>query len=176
MNQRECTTMRVVPLIFEADARASQGMRNEVKGRCLAPASEFLPFAMATDEGPYHGGARSAPPPLAYFVTGLVTCFLTQMRAFAPTVGVVLDDITVHARVEWEAHLDGSAPYTAHGRAIFLDMEIDSAAGLDTLRELVGVASRACYVEALLAAPPRHRLERGGHLIEMDQPATEAVS
>lgn len=168
--------MRVVPLIFEADARPGEGMRTEVEGRCLAPAQEFLPFAMATDEGPYHGGARSAPPPLAYFVTGLATCFLTQMRAFAPMVGVVLNDITVQARVEWEAHLDGNAPYTAHGRAIFLDMEIDSPAGLDTLRALVGVASRACYVEALLAAPPRHRLKRDGHLVEMDQHATEPVS
>lgn len=168
--------MRVVPVIFEADARAAEGMRNEVEGRCLAPAREFLPFAMATDEGPFHGGARSAPPPLAYFITGLATCFLTQMRAFAPTLGVVLDDISVRARVEWEAHLEGTAPYTAHGRAVFLDIEIDSASGLDQLRELVGVASRACYVEALLAAPVRHRLRRASELVEMDQLYAGATS
>lgn len=168
--------MRVVPLIFEADARAGDGMRNEVEGRCLAPAREFLPFTMATDEGPYHGGARSAPPPLAYFITGLATCFLTQMRAFAPAVGVLLDQIAVRARVEWEAHLDGSGPYTAHGRAIMLDMEIDSPADLGQLRDLVGVASRACYVEAILALPVRHRLRRGDDWIEMEAPGAGRAS
>ncbi len=165
--------MRVVPLIFEADARAGEGMRNEVEGRCLAPAREFLPFEMATDEGPYHGGARSAPPPLAYFITGLATCFLTQMRAFAPAVDVVLDQIAVQARVEWEAHLDGSGPYVAHGRAITLDMQIDSPADLEQLRYLVRTASRACYVEAILALPVRHRLRRGDDWIEMDDPTAE---
>lgn len=166
--------MRVVPLIFEADARAGQGMRNEVEGRCLAPANEFLPFAMATDEGPYHGGARSAPPPLAYFITGLATCFLTQMRAFAPAAGVRLDRIAVTARVEWEAHLDGSGPYTAHGRAIVMDMDLDSPASLDALKTLVGIASRACYVEVLLALPVRHRLRRGGDWIDMDENPKES--
>lgn len=165
--------MRVVPLIFEADARVGEGMRTEVEGRCLAPAGEFLPFTMATDEGPFHGGARSAPPPLAYFVTALATCFLTQMRAFASKVGVRLDDIAVHARVEWEAHLDGARPYTAHGRVITLDMEVDSPADLEALRRLVGVASRACYVEALLALPVRHRLRRGDDWLDMDGPQEE---
>lgn len=165
--------MRVVPLVFEADARAAEGMRNEVEGRCLAPADEFLPFAMATDEGPYHGGARSAPPPLAYFITGLATCFLTQMRAFAASAGVRLDDIRVQARVEWQARLNGAAPYTAHGRAITLDMEIDSEADLDALRRLVRTASLACYVEAILSLPVQHRLRRGEALIDMDIPHAE---
>ena len=167
--------MRIVPVIFEADAKTAEGMRNEVEGRCLAPAGEFLPFEMATGEGPYHGGARSAPPPLAYFVTGLATCFLTQLRAFAPSVGVTLGEAAVRARVEWEAHLDGPGPYVARGRAITLDMDIDSPAGLDKLRELVGVASKACYVEALLAVPVRHRLKRGDDWLDMDEVSLEAV-
>ena len=54
--------MRIVPVIFEADARTAEGMRTEVEGRCLAPAGEVLPFEMATDEGPYPGGADRAPP------------------------------------------------------------------------------------------------------------------
>ncbi len=165
--------MRVVPLIFEADARAGQGMRNEVEGRCLTPADEFLPFSMATDEGPYHGGARSAPPPLAYFITGLATCFLTQMRAFAPAAGVRLDRIAVKARVEWEAHLDGPGPYTAHGRAMVIYIDLDSPADLGALKTLVGIASRACYVEVLLALPVRHKLRRGEDWIDMDETRTE---
>ncbi|EGP10298.1 OsmC-like protein [Bradyrhizobiaceae bacterium SG-6C] len=168
--------MRVVPLTFETDARAGDGMRNEVAGSCLAPAAEFPPFVMATDEDPYHGGARSAPPPQAFFITGLVTCFLTQMRAFAPARGVLLDHIAVRACVEWEAHLDGSGPCVAHGRAITLDMEIDSPADLEKLRDLVRVTSRACYVEALLALPVRHGLWRGDDWIEMDEPRGELAS
>lgn len=169
--------MRIVPVIFEAEAKSGEGMRNEVEGRCLAPAGEFLPFAMATDEGPYHGGARSAPPPLAYFVTGLATCFLTQLRAFAPAVGVALDDVTVQARVEWEAHLDGAGPYVARGRAITLDMDVASPADDEQLRALVRVASSACYVEALLAIPVRHRLRRGEAWIEIDEgEAAEAAA
>lgn len=165
--------MRVVPVTFEAVATSAEGMRNEVEGRCLAPAGEFLPFAMATDEGPYHGGARSAPPPLAYFITGLATCFLTQMRAFAPAAHVHLDRIAVTARIEWEARLAGDGPYTAHGRAIVMDIDLDSPAELDRLKALVGIASRACYVEVLLARPVRHRLKHGDAWIDMDETPTE---
>lgn len=165
--------MRVVPVIFEADATGGEGMRNEVEGRCVAPAGEFFPFAFATDEGPYHGGARSAPPPLAYFVTSLATCFLTQLRAFAPSVGVVLEEAAVLARVEWEAHIDGQGPYAARGRAVAIEMEIASAADVEQLRELVRVASRSCYVEALLALPVKHRLRRGEGWLDMDEPASE---
>lgn len=165
--------MRVVPVIFEASAATGEGMRNEVEGRCVAPAGEFLPFAMATDEGPYHGGARSAPPPLAFFVTALATCFLTQLRAFSPSVDVVLDEAAVKARVEWEARLDGAGPYVAHGRAITLDIEIASPADLSQLRDLIRIASRACYVEALLAVRVRHRLKSGEAWLEMDEPRAQ---
>ena len=87
------------------------------------------------------------------------------------TLGVA----AVRARVEWEAHLDGPGPYVARGRAITLDMDIDSPAGLDKLRELVGVASKACYVEALLAVPVRHRLKRGDDWLDMDEVSLEAA-
>jgi hypothetical protein len=95
------------------------------------------------------------------------------MRAFAPSQKVELNDISVSIRIEWEARLEGKAPYTAHGRGIVMDIEIDSPAEIEAIRSLIMVASKACYVEVLLAAPVRHRLKRDGDWVDMDDVQSE---
>ncbi len=66
---------------FTCEGRAVGKMRNELDVAMTAPMVER--FSIATDEGPFHGGDASAPPPLAHFVAGLTGCIMTQIRAFA---------------------------------------------------------------------------------------------
>ncbi len=66
---------------------------------------------MPTDEGPYHGGDSSAPPPLTYFITGVVTCLMTQIRAFSKRLQVPVDSVEVDARFHWQGEQIGRNPY-----------------------------------------------------------------
>ena len=36
-------------------------------------------FELATDEGPFHGGDGTAPPPLALFTAALTGCLMTPL-------------------------------------------------------------------------------------------------
>jgi len=57
---------------------------------------------MATDEGSFHGGDASAPPPLDLFIEGLTGCIMTQIRAFAKCLKVQIDDLQVDRRIIWQ--------------------------------------------------------------------------
>ena len=66
---------------FECTGTAVGKIRNELDVAMVEPSVER--FKLATDEGPFHGGDATAPPPLALFVGGLTGCIMTQIRAFA---------------------------------------------------------------------------------------------
>ena len=57
-------------VVFNVEGKAVGKMRNEIKGQMVSPVVDEA-FEMATDEGPAHGGDMTAPPPLAYFCTGV---------------------------------------------------------------------------------------------------------
>jgi len=61
---------------FNCTGRAVGKMRNELDVRMVQPMEER--FEMATDEGSFHGGDATAPPPLAMFVGGLTGCIIKQ--------------------------------------------------------------------------------------------------
>jgi len=66
---------------FNCHGAASGKMRNDLSVSMVQPLEES--FELATDEGPFHGGDATAPPPLALFVGGLTGCIMTQVRAFS---------------------------------------------------------------------------------------------
>ncbi len=72
-------------VVFCCTGRAVGKMRNELDVRMTKPMEER--FELATDEGPFHGGEASAPPPLALFIASLTGCLMTQIRAFCPAYG-----------------------------------------------------------------------------------------
>jgi len=61
-------------------------MRNELEVSMVRPFKEN--FSLASDEGAFHGGEATAPPPLALFTGGLTGCIMTQIRAFAKRLDV----------------------------------------------------------------------------------------
>ena len=143
---------------FDCTGRAVGKMRNELDVRMVEPMEEH--FELATDEGAFHGGEASAPPPLALFVGGLTGCIMTQIRAFAKRMGVALNDLQVEARVAWDWEKAGRLYETAP-KSFEIDVLIDSDAPLDRQLDLVQAARKGCFIEQTLGRENRitHRLK-----------------
>ena len=150
----------------EVDATATGKMRNEITTRMVS-ATGTETFTMATDEGPFHGGDSTAPPPLALFTGALTACLMTQMRAFAKRLDVQLDDLAVTGRARWRLHADGNAPYTTEPDGFDFDVHVTSPASDDQLLRLLAAAKKGCFIEQTLVRPNvlEHRLHVGGRRI-----------
>lgn len=150
---------------FDCKGRATGKMRNELDVMMSQPFSEG-PFTLATDEGSFHGGDASAPPPLALFVAGLTGCIMTQIRAFAKRLKVSLNDLDVETRVIWDWEAKGKVYETApHSFAI--DIFIDSDDPMDKQLELIAAAKKGCFLEQTLGHKNEitHRLKVGSDWI-----------
>ena len=150
---------------FDCTGTATGKMRNELEVRMVTPMAEV--FTMASDEGAFHGGDATAPPPLAMFVGSLTGCVMTQIRAFAKRLDVPLDGLTVETRVEWDWQATGRTYETAP-KSFAVDVMIDSGAPLERQRELVAVAKKGCFIGQTLgqANNLRHRLRHGDGWID----------
>lgn len=132
---------------FNCTGTAVGKMRNELDVRMVKPTLEK--FEMATDEGSFHGGDATAPPPLAMFVGGLTGCIMTQIRAFAKRMDVSLNDLKVETRVQWDWAAKGRVYETAP-KSFEIDIYIDSDAALDKQQALVSAAKKGCFIEQTL--------------------------
>lgn len=143
---------------FVAVGRASGKMRNDLDVRMTRPMEER--FELATDEGPFHGGDATAPPPLALFAGGLTGCIMTQLRAFAKRMEVDLTGLTVNVQVQWDWTARGRVYETAP-RSFAIDILIESDAPLQRQLDLVEAAKKGCFIEQTLgqANRIRHRLK-----------------
>ena len=154
---------------YELHGRSVGKMRNEVTGRQVEPSIE-PEFNMASDEAGFHGGDGSAPLPLAYFCTGLVTCLMTQIRAFSKRLGIKLEGVDVQATIKWKATSEGHNPYEAFPVNFLLDVDMDSDASLEDQTRLLEAAKKGCFIEATLAnpIPVNHRIKQGEDFVEVD--------
>ena len=152
---------------FHCVGHAVGRMRNDLSVTMVKPFAEG-PFEMATDEGSFHGGEASAPPPLALFVGGLTGCIMTQMRAFAKRLDITLTDLSVDTRVVWDWQATGRTYETAP-KAFEIDVSIVSDDPHERLVELIETAKRGCFIEQTLAVPNtiRHRLKTADGWVEV---------
>lgn len=134
-------------VVFECTGTAVGKMRNELDVRMVAPMQER--FTLATDEGPFHGGDATAPPPLALFVGSLTGCLMTQLRAFAKRTGVALTGLRVETRVEWDWASRGRVYETAP-KSFAIDVLIESDDPVDRQVALIQAAKRGCFIEQTL--------------------------
>jgi uncharacterized OsmC-like protein len=133
---------------FPCTGKAVGKMRNEPDVRMVRPMQER--FQPATDEGAFHGGDATAPPPLAMFVASLTGCFMTQISAFAKRMDVGLNDLTVmNTRVMWDWQARGRIYETAP-KSFEIDVLIDGDDPLETVRELAAAARNGCFIEQTL--------------------------
>ena len=153
-------------VVFDCEARSTGKMRNDIAVRMVEPFVET--FEMATDEGPFHGGESSAPPPLAYFTAGLAGCIMTQIRAFAKRLRIPLDGVNVAARLHWRGEQVGRDPYVTAPVGFSLDIDLDTTASVDDQLRLIAAAKKGCFIEQTLAQSNTvdHRLKVGDDWIE----------
>lgn len=159
------STMTTAPtkhfdVIFQGHGRASGKMRNDISVDWPMMKESF---DLATDEGPFHGGDGTAPPPLALFTAALTGCIMTQIRAFAKRLSITIDRLEVHAKMHWQGEQVGNDPYVTAPVAFGLDIDIDSSATQEQLRHLLDCARKGCFIEQSLAQGVivEHRLKTG---------------
>jgi uncharacterized OsmC-like protein len=158
MSQEKITMPQRAVVRFDCTGTAVGKMRNELDVRMVTPMQES--FSLATDEGAFHGGDATAPPPLAMFVASLTGCIMTQIRAFAKRLDVSLNALQVDTRVEWDWQATGRTYETAP-RSFEIDVSIDSDNPISEVRALVATAKKGCFIEQTLGQKNmvRHRIK-----------------
>ncbi|MCY4302482.1 MAG: OsmC family protein [Aestuariivita sp.] len=133
---------------FTCSGQATGKMRNELDIKMIKPINEH--FTLATDEGSFHGGDATAPPPLALFIGGLTGCIMTQIRAFAKRMDITIENLHVETTIQW-----GWTPkdriYETHPKSLDIDISIESPSALEDQITLVNAAKKGCFVEQTLA-------------------------
>ena len=152
---------------FDCKGHATGKMRNELSVMMRLPFEEG-PFEMASDEGSFHGGDASAPPPLALFVAGFTGCIMTQIRAFAKRMGVGLNDLDVETRVIWDWQARGRIYETAP-KSFEIDVFVDSDDDPARVIELINAARKGCFIEQTLGRSNtiRHRMKSPDGWVEI---------
>jgi uncharacterized OsmC-like protein len=144
---------------FECDATGVGKMRCEMDVRLVVP--ETISWEMASDEYGFHGGDGSAPLPIAYFIAGLTSCLMTQMRAFSKRLRVDIDNAKISCRCEWVATQKGREPYESAPKSIAMDISFDTESSLEDQLRLIEAAKKGCFIEAMLTPQNEitHRLK-----------------
>ncbi len=152
---------------FACHGKATGKMRNELAVHMIKPFKEG-PFELASDEGPFHGGDATAPPPLALFVAGLTGCIMTQIRAFAKRMDVTLKDLDVKTSVVWDWEAKGRLYETAP-QSFDIDVLIESDDDEEKVIALINAAKKGCFIEQTLGRTNtiRHRLKSGDGWIDI---------
>lgn len=132
---------------FKCTGQATGKMRNDLDVRMVEPMEEQ--FTLATDEGPFHGGDATAPPPLALFVGGMTGCIMTQLRAFARRMDVTIDDLRVETTVRW-GWVPKDRIYETHPQSFEIDVFLESQSDLDQQIALIQAARKGCFIEQTL--------------------------
>lgn len=135
-------------IVFEGHGRATGKMRNDIAVDFVTMGESF---SLATDEGPFHGGDGTAPPPLALFTAALTGCFMTQVRAFSKRLRIPIGVVDVKARLHWQCVQEGRGPYVSAPVGFSLDVDLDSDAPEEEQVRLIEAAKKGCFIEASLA-------------------------
>lgn len=147
-------------VIFTGTGRATGKMRNDISVEWPMMKESF---ELATDEGPFHGGDGTAPPPLALFTAALTGCLMTQIRAFSKRLKIEIGAVEVKARLHWKGEQEGNDPYVTHPVGFDLDVDLDSPASDADQRRLLEAAKKGCFIEQTLSQGLQvgHRLRLG---------------
>ncbi len=156
-----------VDVVFTCSGHATGKMRNDLDVRMVEPMLET--FTLATDEGPFHGGDATAPPPLALFIGGLTGCIMTQLRAFAKRMGVQIDDLHVDCKIVWQ-WTPRDRIYETAPKSFEIDITLESPNPLNEQMALIAAAKKGCFVEQTLGRSNviRHRLKTAEGFVSAD--------
>jgi uncharacterized OsmC-like protein len=152
-------------LIFKGNAINTGSMRNDID---VIFESMDERFQLATDEGAFHGGKGTAPPPLALFTASLCGCVMTQIKAFGKKLNIQVSEIKIDATMEWNGTITDEGPYLAECKGYNLDIDIISNETLDRKKKLLNAAIKGCFIEASLKpGMVKHRLKNKDNWISV---------
>lgn len=156
--------VKKIPIVFSGQGTSAGKMRNDIT---VSWGQES--WDLPTDEGPFHGGDNTAPPPLSYFTSAFIGCIMTQLRAFSKRLDIPIKGCNVSARIEWVAEQEGHDPYVSSPVSMDLDIELDTTASLDDQKRLVEAAKKGCFIDQTLAIANNvgHRLKTQDGWVEV---------
>ena len=134
-------------LKFTGNAINKGSMRNDIN---VSFESMNETFKLATDEGAFHGGKGTAPPPLALFTASLCGCIMTQIKAFGKKLKIEVNEIEIDASMEWQGEALEEGPYKASCDGYNLDIDIISEEPIERKKKLLEAAINGCFIEASL--------------------------
>lgn len=137
-----------LPVTFTVSGVATGAMRNDLSVAMRSP--DEATFELATDEGKFHGGEGTAPPPLAHFVAGWAGCITTRIRAFARKMRLDFSILAVGGSADWLAEMRRFGGYECWPVRFVMDVRIESSEDPERLLELVSAARKGCFVEQSL--------------------------
>ena len=144
-------------LKFTGNATNKESMRNDIE---VSFESMNETFKLATDEGAFHGGKGTAPPPLALFTASLCGCIMTQIKAFGKKLKIEVNEIEIDASMEWQGEVLEEGPYKASCDGYNLDIDIISEEPIERKKKLLEAAINGCFIEASLKPGiVKHRLK-----------------
>ena len=144
-------------LKFSGKATNKGSMRNDID---VSFESMNESFKLATDEGAFHGGKGTAPPPLALFTASLCGCIMTQIKAFGKKLKIQVNEIEIDASMEWQGEVLEEGPYKASCDGYNVDIEIISEEPIEKKKKLLEAAINGCFIEASLKPGiVKHRLK-----------------
>ena len=144
-------------LKFTGNATNKGSMRNDID---VSFDSMNETFKLATDEGAFHGGKGTAPPPLALFTASLCGCVMTQIKAFGKKLKIEINEIEINASMEWQGEILEEGPYKASCEGYNLDIDIISEETIERKKKLLEAAINDCFIEASLKPGiVKHRLK-----------------
>ena len=153
-------------IIFEANAVAVGKMRNDIE---VSWPKMQETFSLATDEGAFHGGDGTAPPPLALFAAALCGCLMTQIRAFAKRMRLSLDGLQLSSKFHWQGETTPSNVYETQPVEFEIIIHIESSNDQEGIIELITAAKLGCFIEQSLSKdfPIKHYVVHNGESIEI---------
>ena len=144
-------------LKFTGNATNKGSMRNDID---VSFESMNETFKLATDEGAFHGGKGTAPPPLALFTASLCGCIMTQIKAFGKKLKIEVNEIEIDASMKWQGEVLEEGPYKASCDGYNLDIDIISEEPIERKKKLLEAAINGCFIEASLKPGiDKHRLK-----------------
>jgi uncharacterized OsmC-like protein len=113
----------------------------------------------------HHGGSRHAPSPLEYLSAGVAFCYLTQIGRYATIMKHELERYAIAQSTAFtHASGDGAATLPPSADTVRTHVEIATAADGATVRKIVDMGERTCFLHAAARTPlkTRVRIEAGG--------------
>ena len=102
-------------------------------------------FRFAVDEPPERAGRDTAPNPLAFFVAGAATCYLSHFMMQVISREIEIDDLRMTARGRFDRRAIGG-----HLTKLSYDLRVESATGQEAIAQAAARAEKMCYAHNTL--------------------------